>query len=112
MLLVSITIPSTRVRDRLIDVTSWTALFAAITVVVALIGFAKRGGVLEGWSGSPGEQLLGWTLLIAPYVALAWAPLAIGLVALAYLLSLSRRTVVALALILSVGVVLLLGVVA
>jgi hypothetical protein len=80
---------------------SWCGLLLAETLAAAATGLAKRGLPLEGWHGTPAEQVIGWTLLTTPYVFVVWLPVAIGAVAVTGLLNLSRRSWVALSVVLA-----------
>jgi hypothetical protein len=80
-----------------------------MTPVVAGIGLARRGWHLDGWNGGVGEDLIGWTLLSAPYVFLLGTPVLLGTVVVAYVRDLSRRTWFALAMVVALPVFVLLS---
>jgi hypothetical protein len=44
------------------------------TLITAWIAVEKRGGGLEGWTGTYAEQLLGWALFSVPYLIAVWTP--------------------------------------
>src|SRR4051794_36766374 len=70
----------------------WCGVLIALIIATSAISLAKRGLPLEGWSGTPTEQVVGWTLLAVPYVLGAWFPAALAVIVLTGVLSLSRRS--------------------
>jgi hypothetical protein len=90
----------------------WLAVLLLQTLAAAVIGLAKRGLPLEGWVGTPAEQMIGWTLLTTPYVFAAWLPVALGATAVIGLVDLSRRSWVVLCLVLALALFVLFAAVA
>jgi hypothetical protein len=111
-----LSVSSTNIPRRRLEVASaamfWCGVFVLLTVAAAAIGLVKRGLPLEGWSGTPMEQALGWTLLTSPHVLVAWLPVALGTIAISAVSNLSRRAWVSLSLVLALGLLVLFGAVA
>jgi hypothetical protein len=84
-------------------------VLVVLMVVVSGIGLAKRGLPLEGWSGTQSDQIVGWALLTAPYVLVAWLSVALCAIAIMSILNLSRRSWIALSLGLALGLLALSG---
>jgi hypothetical protein len=86
--------------------------FVTLAAAVGIVSFARRGGILEGWSGSPDEQLLGWTLLASPYVFAVWMILSVTAWGLASRRPPSDRVGRAVTYIVAAGVTMVLGLIA
>jgi hypothetical protein len=80
---------------------AWLGILIIAVPVVSLVGFAKRGGHLDGWTGGPADQLAGWTLLTAPTVLIVGIPVGVSFIVAAHLLGVSRRIWLLLAVVLA-----------
>ena len=79
----------------------WCGVLAVLALTASAVGLAKRGLPLEGWTGTPVEQVVDWTVTTLPYVFVAWLPMALVAISITGLLNLSRRTWVTLSLVLA-----------
>lgn len=90
----------------------WCGVLVVLILVTSAIGLARRGMPLEGWVGTTTEQVFGWTLLTAPYVLVAWLPVVLAVLFLTAFLHLSRRSWIALSVVLALGLFVLFAVIA
>jgi uncharacterized membrane protein YhaH (DUF805 family) len=87
----------------------WLGALGILVLTTSLVGLVKRGLPLEGWTGTSAEQVVGWMLLTAPYVFVVWLPVALCAIGVTRLFDLSRRSWLALALVLALAMLVLFG---